>query len=93
MSNLVSGKGRFSHGTAAPGNLGRVDWNRRQAQQNIVTYWTYSKCYLITQQFQPELGAGRARAGCAPQHRRDGARDRPTRSAHWIGTGYSDLGI
>ena len=40
-----------------------------------------AKNNLITQQFQPELGAGRARAGCALQHRRDGARDRPTRSA------------
>ena len=40
-----------------------------------------SKGNLITQQFQPELGAGRAGVGCAPQHRPDAARDRPTRSA------------
>ena len=39
------------------------------------------KRFLITQQFQPELGAGRAGAGCAPQRRRDGVPDRPTRSA------------
>lgn len=51
------------------------------ASADLVLSVNAKTIYLITQQFQPELGADRAAEECARLRGRDAAQDRPTDSA------------